>query len=363
MNPSTEPTLREPATDAEATRPQRWYRRVGFLVAAAVAAVVVGSAVIAVSTDPDSGSSSGTGRLPERPTPTSEATSSTTAASAEQACMQRLQPIIADELNSQRDGTQSLAMSDAFGMQSSITSDLVDLMQHVSAESLTHGRAAGQADLEAGVRLLCNRDDIRTMVLATQPVGAIPFAEGTPEYECAARLVRTLSAAAGEAVYGGDGVRSLRDEFGTDSGMWLPAVSAVGEIVHERYASGVAASMRMTVDKATEICTPSTPTVASTNPLPITSSPTTSSTQPASCPTEGADVLRGGDGKVEPCESIRHLQRNLTKFGYAVDIDGVFGPSTTTAVEQFQADQGLTVDGLVGSATWTILLDADSWDL
>ncbi len=36
-------------------------------------------------------------------------------------------------------------------------------------------------------------------------------------------------------------------------------------------------------------------------------------------------------------------------------IDGAFGPVTKTAVEQFQSGNGLTVDGIVGPATWTAL--------
>jgi murein L,D-transpeptidase YcbB/YkuD len=36
-------------------------------------------------------------------------------------------------------------------------------------------------------------------------------------------------------------------------------------------------------------------------------------------------------------------------------IDGIFGPVTKTAVEQFQKSAGLTVDGIVGPKTWAAL--------
>ena len=36
-------------------------------------------------------------------------------------------------------------------------------------------------------------------------------------------------------------------------------------------------------------------------------------------------------------------------------IDGIFGPVTKTAVEQFQRDSHLDVDGIVGHATWAAL--------
>lgn len=36
-------------------------------------------------------------------------------------------------------------------------------------------------------------------------------------------------------------------------------------------------------------------------------------------------------------------------------IDGIFGPVTKSAVEQFQSENQLTVDGIVGPATWAKL--------
>ncbi len=62
-------------------------------------------------------------------------------------------------------------------------------------------------------------------------------------------------------------------------------------------------------------------------------------------------TLRSGSSGDE----VKVLQRLLTKKGYSVTADGVFGSGTETAVKNFQRAQGLTVDGIVGSATWSKL--------
>jgi Putative peptidoglycan binding domain len=49
-------------------------------------------------------------------------------------------------------------------------------------------------------------------------------------------------------------------------------------------------------------------------------------------------------------------QEHLATAGITIPIDGDYGPATQAAVESFQAAQGLTVDGIVGPATWTALL-------
>lgn len=46
------------------------------------------------------------------------------------------------------------------------------------------------------------------------------------------------------------------------------------------------------------------------------------------------------------------LQNLLCVNGYPVEVDGVFGSETLTAVKRYQLDNGLQVDGVVGPITW-----------
>ena len=62
-------------------------------------------------------------------------------------------------------------------------------------------------------------------------------------------------------------------------------------------------------------------------------------------------TLRRGDrGKM-----VRTLQKLLGDKGYTVLIDGIFGDETLEAVEAYQADHDLLVDGVVGQKTWSTL--------
>ncbi len=54
---------------------------------------------------------------------------------------------------------------------------------------------------------------------------------------------------------------------------------------------------------------------------------------------------------------VRLLQSTLNRIGYdAGTVDGVFGGRTNQAVTAFQRNNGLAVDGVVGPATWGVLL-------
>ena len=50
-------------------------------------------------------------------------------------------------------------------------------------------------------------------------------------------------------------------------------------------------------------------------------------------------------------------QDSLNALGYSTGgLDGIFGARTDTAVRQFQANVGLTVDGVIGNNTWNSLM-------
>lgn len=49
---------------------------------------------------------------------------------------------------------------------------------------------------------------------------------------------------------------------------------------------------------------------------------------------------------------LRAWQARMRKRGWAISVDGLYGPATAKVARAFQAEKGLAVDGLVGSATW-----------
>jgi Putative peptidoglycan binding domain len=64
-----------------------------------------------------------------------------------------------------------------------------------------------------------------------------------------------------------------------------------------------------------------------------------------------ASIKKGSKGDL-----VVWAQEHLVSAGYKVGIDGGFGPTTQSAVQNFQTAHGLTDDGIVGPETWASLL-------
>lgn len=52
---------------------------------------------------------------------------------------------------------------------------------------------------------------------------------------------------------------------------------------------------------------------------------------------------------------VKTLQTALNKSGYGLTVDGIFGAQTEKSVRDFQKKHELSVDGVVGPKTWTML--------
>jgi murein L,D-transpeptidase YcbB/YkuD len=71
-------------------------------------------------------------------------------------------------------------------------------------------------------------------------------------------------------------------------------------------------------------------------------------------------TLRQGQGPPGAVGRLQHIFNDFAKAdddARIFDESGVFGPKTSDAVRQFQRDNGLQVDGIVGKNTWKALLE------
>ncbi|MDD3214193.1 MAG: peptidoglycan-binding domain-containing protein [Eubacteriales bacterium] len=100
-----------------------------------------------------------------------------------------------------------------------------------------------------------------------------------------------------------------------------------------------------------------TPSVTVTASAAATATPTpTSVPTPAITPNNAYHTLQVGDTG----DTVSDLQRRLLELGfYTGDIDGKFGNQTRRAVEKFQYNNGLSVDGIAGKRTLTVLYESE----
>jgi peptidoglycan hydrolase-like protein with peptidoglycan-binding domain len=91
-----------------------------------------------------------------------------------------------------------------------------------------------------------------------------------------------------------------------------------------------------------------------------TPSPTTgvaSTTSPTTTDTGGSTTTGGGTGDLSG--AVQQIQTGLSILGfYEGDIDGIYGPATETAVQEFQESQGFPADGIYGPLTDAALREA-----
>jgi hypothetical protein len=71
-------------------------------------------------------------------------------------------------------------------------------------------------------------------------------------------------------------------------------------------------------------------------------------------------IARKGSGGFGQKWFVKKLERRLRRLGYKVKVDGSFGIVTKGAVENFQKNKGLKVDGVVGAKTWQALYKANA---
>lgn len=88
-------------------------------------------------------------------------------------------------------------------------------------------------------------------------------------------------------------------------------------------------------------------------PPSSTSSATSVETSPPPVSKPSEPILREGNSG----ESVRELQRQLVRLGFLPPgtVDGRFGSMTENAVLAAQTKYRLSVDGVVGPATWRAL--------
>ena len=108
------------------------------------------------------------------------------------------------------------------------------------------------------------------------------------------------------------------------------------------------------------------PAAISPTPTVVAATPTLSPTptiKPTSTPRPTPDITPSAEYKTlsigSKGEAVKKLQRRLAELGYLTGtVDGAFGNQTKRAVERFQYYNGLSVDGVAGQRTQTILYES-----
>lgn len=92
------------------------------------------------------------------------------------------------------------------------------------------------------------------------------------------------------------------------------------------------------------------PVVPVYTPVPVPQKPQTPTNNYPAYPM----LLKRGSKNV----FVRQAQAKLHDRGWKITVDGDFGPNTEKIVKQFQAEKGLTADGIIGPKTWNTIWKA-----
>ncbi|MDD3921503.1 MAG: peptidoglycan-binding domain-containing protein [Eubacteriales bacterium] len=120
------------------------------------------------------------------------------------------------------------------------------------------------------------------------------------------------------------------------------------------FVSSVQVGPEVTAVPATATPSP-TPFSILATPSPTPSPTPTSVPTPDITPNDAYPSLQIGDRG----DDVSAMQERLAELGYYTgDIDGAFGYQTLQAVQDFQYNQGLSVDGIAGKRTLTVLYES-----
>lgn len=109
--------------------------------------------------------------------------------------------------------------------------------------------------------------------------------------------------------------------------------------------------MMIVLSSATEANPGVTSPPATPTPMPTPYVSPAPTPEPTEAPISYTTLSRGSMG-----DDVRALQQKLKDLGYLSGaVDGDFGNKTKKAVEAFQKDMGLKVDGIAGRETLTML--------